>query len=91
MKRIEILNNAYMEIENFRSKFGETFNDAYQEDDNYTYEISKSIIGVFDMCETERDVEIADRMLIATCGYCLESLINRIEQRDNDDYEWESC
>lgn len=91
MKRIERLNNAYREIENFRDKLGETFYDAVQEDDNYTYEIAKSIIHVFNMCKTERDVEIADKMLIAICGYSIDTLLSRIEEREAIDYDWISC
>lgn len=91
MKRIERLNNACKETENFRAKLGETFYDAVQEDDNYTYEMAKGIIYVFDTCKTERDIEIADKMLIAICGYCLDTLIDRIEERDAIDYYWESC
>ena len=91
MKRIERLNEAYREIENFRRKLGETFYDAVQEDDNYTYEMAKGIINVFYICKTERDIEIADKMLVAICGYCLDTLIDRIEERDAIDYYWESC
>lgn len=76
------LNKAYMEIENFRDKLGEVFYDAVQEDDNSTYEMAKSIIAVFDSCETERDFEIADKMLTAICGWCLQTLVDRIVSRD---------
>lgn len=84
MKRIEKLNKAYIEIENFRDKLGEEFDDAYHEDDNNTYETAKSIIHVFDMCETKRDVEFADKMLIAICGYGIDSLLNRIIEKDRE-------
>ena len=85
------LNNAYETINNFREKFGETYFDAFMEEDNFTYEIAKSIINVFGCCQTEREAEIADKMLIATCGYCLETLINRIKERDENYWYWESC
>ena len=91
MKNRNLMNKAYEEIENFRSKLGETFFDALMEEDNYTYEMAKGIIGVFDSCETEREEQIADRMLIAICGYSLETLISTIKTRDENGYMWKSC
>lgn len=87
MKRIEEMNRAYREIEDFRDKLGETFFDVFMEEDNNNYEVAKSIIHVFDMCETERDAEIADKMLIAICGYSLEALINKIRENEEKDTE----
>jgi hypothetical protein len=94
MNRVDELNNAYKEIEDFRSKLGETVNETFMEEDNYTYEISKSIISVFDKCETERDVEIADSMLIALCGYGIRTLIDKIiwkqaKEQAKEEYEEE--
>ena len=82
MKRVEEMNKAYREINDFRYKLGETFYEAFMEEDNSNYEIAKSIICVFDMCETERDVEFADKMLIAICGYSIETLINKIREKE---------
>lgn len=86
----EKFNEAYMEIDDFRDKLGETFFDFFNEEDNSTYEIAKSIIAVIDTCETERDFEIADRMVTAICGYCLESIIDKIKRRDAVGHCWES-
>lgn len=79
------------EITDFTDKFGEVFFDAIMEEDNSTYEMAKSIIAVLDSCETERDIEMADRMLIACCGYSFETLVNRIKEQDSNGYQWESC
>ena len=88
----EILNKAYSEIENFRDKFGETFYDAVQEEDNTTYEMSKGIISVFSsQCNTKKEFEIANAMLIAICGYSFETLVEKINERDKNNYLWESC
>ena len=87
----EEFNEAYIGIDNFRDKLGEMFLDFFNEEDNSTYEIAKSIIAVIDTCETERDFEIADRMVTAICGYSLDSIIDNIKERDEDDYIWESC
>lgn len=88
----EILNSAYVEIDNFRDKLGEVFFDAIMEDDNFTYEMAKGIISVFSsQCNTKKEFEIADAMLIAVCGYSFETLVKRIKERDEQGYTWESC
>lgn len=88
----ESINKDYCEIESFRDKFGEVFYDAVQEEDNTTYEMSKSILSVLcGSCENERDYEIANAMLIVICGYSYETLVSRIKERDENDFPWESC
>lgn len=87
----EILNSAYVEINNFRNKLGETFFDAVMEDDNTTYEMAKSIIATFSNCNSKKEFEAANSMLIAVCGYSFETLIGRIKERDEQGYAWESC
>lgn len=85
------LNEARTKISNFTDKLGENFFDAIMEEDNTTYEMAKSIINVFLECETERDFKIADDMLMAACGYSFQTLVERIEELDEDGYIWESC
>ena len=80
MERIERLNKKYKLFAYFDEDLGNVLYEAFMEEDNTFYEIGKSIIHVFNMCETERDVEIADRMLIAICGYGIETLMNRTEE-----------
>lgn len=80
MKRVERLNKNYSIFNNYAEELGNALYDAFMEDDNYLYDIGRSILHVFDMCETEKDVEIADNMLIAVCGYSIETLMNRIEE-----------
>ena len=81
MKRVERLQKYSME-NHFDEALGNAFYEAFMEDDNTFYEIGRSMIRVFDMCETERDVEFADRMLIAVCGYGIKTLMNRIAGED---------
>ena len=82
-------NRAYSEIENFRDKLGETFYDAVQEMDNTTYEMAKGIIHVFnERCITAEDFALADAMLIAICGYSVKELIDRIKERNRNNYLW---
>lgn len=88
----ETLNSAYVDIINFRDKLGETFFDAVMEDDNTTYEMAKGIISVFSsQCNTKKEFEVANSMLIAVCGYSFETLVARIKERDEQGYTWESC
>lgn len=87
----ETLNSAYAEIDNFRNKLGETFFDAVMEEDNFTYEMAKGIISTFSSCNSKKEFEAANNMLIAICGYSFETLVERIKERDKQDYSWESC
>lgn len=91
MSRKELMDNSYMQIENFRDKLGEVFFDAIMEEDNSTYEMSKCIISVFDKCKTPEELDIADSMMAAVCGYGIKSLIDKIKERDLEGFEWSSC
>lgn len=85
----EILNKAFEEIEDFADKLGENCYDAILEDDNTTYDIAKGIITVFsNFCNTEKEFEIADLMLIAVCGYGFETLVKRIKELYEEGYVW---
>lgn len=85
----KILSDAYNEIDDLADKLGENFYDAIMEEDNSTYEMGKGILNAFGLCETDRDFEIADAMLMGSCGYCFQTLIERIEELDEDeDHEW---
>lgn len=88
---MKILEDARTEIEDFTDKLGEVFFDAIMEDDNTSREMAKSIISTFCDCKTERDFEVANNMLMATCGYNFKSLIERIKKLDEAGYVWESC
>lgn len=87
----EVLNSAYAEIDNFRDKLGEVFFDAVMEEDNSTYEMSKSIIATFSNCNSKKEFEAANSMLMAVCGYSFETLVQRIKERDRKGFCWESC
>lgn len=87
----ETLNSAYAEIDNFRDKLGETFFDAVMEEDNSTYEMAKGIISTISSCNSKKEFEAANNMLIAVCGYSFETLVGRIKERDEQGYSWESC
>lgn len=83
--------NTYINIDNFIEKLGEEIIEAVMEEDNFSYEISKSVISVFDSCTTNQEFEIADKMLIAICGYSINTLIENIKDKDAKGHIWESC
>lgn len=83
--------NTYINIDNFIEKLGEEIIEAVMEKDNFSCEISKSVISVFDSCTTNQEFEIADKMLIAICGYSINTLIENIKDKDAKGHIWESC
>ena len=82
----EKLDKAYVEVENFSYKLGEVIWDAILEEDNTNVEIAKSVLSVFDNCNSIEEIKIADRMLIAICGYSIKTLIEEIEEREKNGY-----
>lgn len=82
---------AREKITNFTDKLGENFFDAIMEDDNSTYDMGRGIVSAFSDCRTEREFEVANNMLMATCGYSFETLVERIEELDESGHLWESC
>ncbi|MBR2401258.1 MAG: hypothetical protein IKB01_00625 [Lachnospiraceae bacterium] len=85
------LDKAYVEIDNFRDKLGEILVEELFKEDNTGYEMAKSIMSVFDSCDTKEKFKAADGMLIAICGWSIDSLIEQIKQKDAANYVWESC
>lgn len=77
--------NSPMDIQD---KMGETVYDFIQEDSNSTYEIGKSVLNVITDCVTQQDLDIADHMLAAICGYNLDSILAKIEERDKKNFIW---
>lgn len=75
---------------NIQDKMGETVYDFIEEDDNSTYDMGKAIINVITDCETQQELDIADNMLTAICGYNLDSIMTKIEERDKSGYAWMS-
>lgn len=87
----EELDRVSSEIEDFRDKLGEVIVDALFDDENTSLDIVKSVLGCFDTCQTDREFEIAERMLTAVCSWNMDTLVNTIRERDNDpDFVWES-
>lgn len=61
-----------------RDELGDAFVDAFYEEDNTSHDIGKGIINTLLECNTQAELDIADHMLIATCGYSIESLMERM-------------
>ena len=96
MKRIEELKMYREKIEDFSDKLGEEILDAVYEDDNFSSDMGKYVIREFLMCETDREVEVANNMLIAITGYSLETLLLRTvwkqaQENAREEYEEEWC
>lgn len=79
MDKLKKLNDAHNNIDEFSEALGNAIYEAFMEDDNYLHEIGRSVLWAFNSCKTESEVEIADRMLIAICGWGIETLLRRIE------------
>ena len=78
------------QIDYFGEKLGETIFNAMTEDEFSSCDLGCKIYKIFDQCETEKEFEIANAMVIAFCGYSMNALIEKIQQQDKEDYQWES-
>lgn len=78
-------------ISQFTEKLGEVLIEAIEEDDNYSYEMAKGVHTVLINCKTEEEFSVANNMLIAICGYSIETLMERIHDYDKSGYIWETC
>lgn len=84
MDKVKRLNEFDGKIEDFDEVLGNEIYEAFMEDDNYFHEIGRAIGSTFNACTTEREVELVDRMLAAICGWSINTLLNRIEGKDNE-------
>lgn len=84
MDKIKKINEMDDAMYHFPEELGNAIYEAFMEDDNYFKDIGKSVITAFNSCETEKEIEIADHMLIAVCGWGIETLMNRIKSGEDD-------
>lgn len=84
------IQNKLNNVEDIRKKLGETIYDCIQEDNNFTSDMGKYALGVIMECATQRELDIANNMLIAITGYSIESILETIEKRERESYFWES-
>lgn len=75
---------------NMIEKVGETVYDFIQMDDNFTYDMGRGVLSVITDCETQHDLDVANNMLEAICGCNLDSILEKIKERDNSGYKWMS-
>ena len=80
LKVKETFDKMESEIDDFRDLFGEVVYDAFNEDDNSSYEIGRSIVRELRNASALQ-FDFADKMLIAITGYSLESHLERIKDR----------
>ena len=71
-------------------KIGEMFVDEYASEDAGASQIGRMIMRTFRECKTKGEFVAANNILIATCGWSIESLLEKIKERDTEGYEWES-
>ena len=58
----------------------------YNNDNNrYGYEIAEDILNTFSDCETEKEFQIANDMLISICGYPIETLLSKMKEREQSE------
>ena len=74
--------------ENFSDKLGELVLDQVMNDD--VTEMGKHILKTLIQCQTEKEFEIANNMLVSVCGWGIPSLVEMIKMRDANGYCWES-
>lgn len=77
-------------IDDFNDKIGEIVYDEINDAGNSTYEIGRSLSYLIRSCETERELDLVDRAVVAICGWSIDTLIDMIEERDKENYVWES-
>jgi hypothetical protein len=87
----EVLNKAYEEIPDFKDKLGENVLDAVTKEERDPCKMAEEVIRVFSSCKTKKELEAADNMLMAVCGYNLEKLVQRINRLDECGYLWKNC
>ena len=83
----ETLFNASNNIDNFTDKLSEIIFEEINSDDTSMCDIGKHIMYVINECESEREFQIANGMLISICGWSFDSLIEKIQEYD-EEYEW---
>ena len=83
------IQNEINNIEYAVDKLGETIN-SFFEDVGTLYEMGKGFYNAFMDCQTQRELDIVEDLLIAICGNDLNSVINEIKERDKSGYAWDS-
>lgn len=79
------------EIDNFDDKLGETVHDEALNDPMWnTSTFGYGIQRALSKCETKKEFELIDDILIAFCGWSFQTLVEMIRERDKDEYPWES-
>lgn len=85
---ISDIQKALREIQYIIPKLGDTVYDCIEEEDNYTMDMGKHLFHALMQCKTQRDMDIANQVVIGITGYSIESILEHIEKRDKEDYDW---
>lgn len=87
----DMLHRASIEIGELTEKLGEVALEAIMREDNFGVNIASGIISTFQLCNTQKEYDIADSMLAGICGYGIAEMLDCIRKRDRMGYSWESC
>lgn len=86
----EEIKKELREIKNIVNKLGEIIYEEIDSMDNSVKDIGKYTLNVLLECKTEDELKIANNMLIAICGWSIETLLKKIKERDSKGHVWES-
>lgn len=90
-KQMMEIQNQLNNIDDIRDKLGGTIYDCIEEDgSNFTCDMGRCILNTILNCDTQRELDIANNILMAISGYSLESILEKILERDKEGYIWES-
>lgn len=70
-------------------KLGQTIY-SFSEDVGTPYDMGKGFYNALMECQTQRELDIVEDLLIAVCGNNLTIVINKIKERDKSGYAWDS-
>ena len=87
---IEDFKNKSANIKHFEDKLGEIIFDEFNATDNFTADIGRYTLRALNECETERELKIANDILVGVCGWGIATLIEKIKKRDEGLYCWAS-
>ena len=87
-KALKKLQDRLEEEPELHEKLGETVLNFIECDDNYTFDIGSNLKDAIQHCKNGRDYRIVDNTVASICGMNLEGIMEKIDERDKNAYEW---
>lgn len=94
MKDLDVIQATMSAEQETNAKYKDTLGvlicDCVFDQDNCSSDIGKHVFNTIMECKTQRDLEIVDHMLTSITGWCLESLLDLMDEdvEDTDDDEF---